>query len=143
MSKTIEEKQITEYIIDVRGTMGGSSEILNPFQDLVRNKQLKGIMLIDEKVFSSGRFAIARFKKEFDIMTIGTSTGGAAASYGYNNNAKVEDKSFSYSIRYWDFSEIFNTTGSIYPDLYVENTIDDLNNNYDRQLEVGIETLLK
>ena len=137
----VEELNIDKYILDLRGNAGGNSEILNPFQDLVRDKKLNGVLLIDSGVFSSGRFAIAKFKKEFNTLLIGTPTGGAASSYGYNNNDSVEDKSFSYSIRYWDFSEIFKSKGAIVPDIIVENTIEDLENNYDRVLKKAFEIL--
>ena len=137
----VEELNIDKYILDLRGNAGGNSEILNPFQDLVRYKKLNGVLLIDSGVFSSGRFAIAKFKKEFNTLLIGTPTGGAASSYGYNNNDSVEDKSFSYSIRYWDFSEIFKSKGAIVPDIIVENTIEDLENNYDRVLKKAFEIL--
>ena len=143
IEEKIKESHIRYYILDVRGNGGGSSEILNPFQDLVRELKLNGVMLIDNKVFSSGRFAIARFKKEFNIKTIGTPTGGAASSYGYNNNDSIEGKCFSYSIRYWDFSDIFHSPGAIFPDIYIDNTIEDINNNYDRQLECAKEAILK
>ena len=53
------ELNIDKYILDLRGNAGGNSEILNPFQDLVRDKKLNGVLLIDSGVFSSGRFAIA------------------------------------------------------------------------------------
>ena len=139
VEEIIDKLNIGNYILDLRGNKGGNSEILNPFQDLVRTKKLHGVLLIDSKVFSSGRFAIAKFKKEFNTMLIGTPTGGAASSYGYNNNDSVENKSFSYSIRYWDFKDIFNDPGSIKPDVYVDNSIEDLGNNYDRVLDYALE----
>ena len=55
------EELNVKYILDLRGNKGGNSEILNPFQDLVREKKLEGVLLIDSKVFSSGRFAVAKF----------------------------------------------------------------------------------
>ena len=141
MKDKVEELNIDKYILDLRGNAGGNSEILNPFQDFVREKKLNGVLLIDSGVFSSGRFAIAKFKKEFNTLLIGTPTGGAASSYGYNNNDSVDDKSFSYSIRYWDFKDVFNDSGSINPDIYVENSIEDLENNYDRVLEYALSYL--
>jgi hypothetical protein len=139
----IEALNTHKYILDLRGNKGGNSEILNPFQDLVREKKLEGILLIDSRVFSSGRFAVAKFKKEFNTLLVGMPTGGAASSYGYNNNDNVEDKSFSYSIRYWDFKDIFNDSGSIKPDIYVDNSINDLENNYDRMISESIKLLNK
>ncbi len=133
--------KIGQYILDVRGNAGGNSEILNSFQDLVREEKLDGVLLMDSGVFSSGRFALAKFKKEFNTLLIGTPSGGAASSYGYNNNDSVENKNFSYSIRYWDFSEIFKTSGAIIPDIIIENTIEDMEKNYDRVLLKAFEVL--
>ena len=141
IEKIVKEKGVSKYIIDVRDNEGGNSEILNPFQDFVKEKNLKGVMLINRGVFSSGRFAVARFKNNFNIPLIGEPTGGAAKSYGYNRNLKVEDKNFSVSLRLWDFSDIFEYEGAIQPDIYVPITIDDIKNNKDPQLQVAIKEL--
>ena len=143
MVKEISTKNIKKYILDVRGNTGGNSEILNPFQALVKEKGLKGVMIIDNSVFSSGRFAVARFKKDFQIPLIGEPTGGAVRSYGHVKNLNVEDKHFSVSIRYWDFSDVFGYDGSIMPDIFVPTTIEDIQNNKDKPLEVAISTLQK
>lgn len=137
----IKKHGITQYILDVRGNQGGNSEILNPFQDLVREKNLHGVLLIDNGVFSSGRFAVARFKKDFNTPLIGEATGGAAKSYGYNKNLEVEGKRFSVSIRLWDFSDIFGYEGAIQPDIFVPLTIEDIENNKDRQLDIALQVL--
>ena len=100
-------------------------------------------MIIDNGVFSSGRFAVARFKKDFQIPLIGEPTGGAVRSYGHVKNLNVEDKHFSVSIRYWDFSDVFGYDGSIMPDIFVPTTIEDIQNNKDKPLEVAISTLQK
>ncbi len=139
----IEETVTTKYILDLRGNNGGNSEILNPFQDLVKEKQLHGVLLVDGGVFSSGRFAVARFKKDFNTLLIGEPTGGAAKSYGYNEMAEVEGKKFCYSIRLWDFSEIFGYEGSIAPDVLIEKTIENIQNNTDPQLDYAIDYLTK
>lgn len=141
VKKVIEEKGINKYILDLRDNHGGDSEVLNPFQQLVRDKDLKGTLLIDNGVFSSGRFAVARFKENFGVTLIGEGTGGAAKSYGYNKNLKVEDKEFSCSIRLWDFSHIFGYEGSIQPDIYVPLTIEDFKNHVDRPLMTALDYL--
>lgn len=143
ISTEIKNKNITKYILDVRNNGGGNSEVLNPFQDLIRKTKLNGVMLINNGVFSSGRFAVARFKKEFNVTLIGQGTGGAAKSYGYNKNLEVEGKRFSCSIRLWDFSDIFGYTGSITPDIFVNVTIDDYNNKNDVVLKEAIKFLSK
>ena len=143
MAKEVKKKNIKKYILDVRGNTGGNSEILNPFQNFVKEKKLKGVMLIDNGVFSSGRIAVARFKKEFNLPLIGEPTGGAVKSYGFIENLQVEDKRFTVSKKFWNFSDIFGYEGSIIPDIYVPTKIEDLQNKYDRQLEMAICTLQK
>jgi hypothetical protein len=102
---------------------------------------MTGAMLINNAVFSSGRFAVAKFKKACGITLIGQGTGGAAKSYGYNQNLETYGKTFSCSIRLWDFSEIFGSEGSIQPDIYVERKIEDINNNVNAELNAAIEYL--
>lgn len=139
----IEKKQISNYILDLRDNTGGNSEILNPFQHLVRDKNLNGVLLINNGVFSSGRFAVARFKKEFNTPLIGKPTGGAAKSYGYTKPLEVLGKRFSASTRLWDFSNIFGYEGAIQPDVLVNETIDDLQNKKDIILETAIDHINK
>ncbi len=141
VSKEIEEKGFTQYILDVRGNSGGNSEILNPFQQLVNEKVMKGCVLIDNGVFSSGRFAVARFKKHFNATLIGQPTGGAAKSYGFTKCLEIEDKKFSVSIRLWDFSDVFGYEGAIQPDIYVKETIEDVQEQRDVVLDTAVKFL--
>lgn len=141
ITSEIENKNIEKYVLDLRNNGGGDSEILNPFQKLAREKQLEGVLIIDKGVFSSGRFAVARFKKEFNTILIGETTGGAVKSYGQCPPLELEGKHFSASQKYFDFSDVVDYEGGFKPDIYVPTTIEDLNNGYDRQLTVAIETL--
>lgn len=141
IDKVVSKYNITKYILDIKDNAGGNSEIINPLQDYIATKNLTGAMLINNGVFSSGRFAIAKFKKKFNITLIGQGTGGAAKSYGYNQNLETDGKTFSCSIRLWDFSDIFGYTGSIKPDIYVERTIEDINNHTNAELITAIKYL--
>ena len=141
VTQEIENKNIKKYILDLRHNGGGNSEILNPFQQLVKEKQLEGILIIDNGVFSTGRFAVARFKKEFNTILIGETTGGAVKSYGQCPPLELEGKHFSASQKYFDFSDVVDYEGGFRPDIYVPTTIEDINKGYDRQLTVAIETL--
>ena len=143
ITETIEENKISEYILDLRGNTGGNSEILNPFQKLVNDKNLNGVLLIDNGVFSSGRFAVARFKKEFNTPLIGEPTGGAAKSYGYTKPLEVEGKRFSASIRLWDFSKFFGYEGAIQPDILVKESIEDIQNQEDIILKTAVDYINK
>ena len=143
ISKKVKELGIEQYILDLRDNGGGNSEILNPFQDLVRKRKMQGVLLINNGVFSSGRFAVARFKREFGTTLIGEPTGGAAKSYGYALPLRVADKEFTASIRLWDFSDIFGYEGAIQPDILVEQTLQDIENGNDRVLETAMQELEK
>lgn len=141
MTKVIEKHNIKNYILDLRDNGGGNSEILNPFQTLVRDKKLNGVLLINNGVFSSGRFAVARFKKEFNTPLIGEPTGGAVKSYGYNKNLQIEDKHFSVSTRLWDFSNVFGYEGAIQPDIKIKTTIEDIQNKNDTILNSALSII--
>lgn len=143
IAEKVEKFNISQYILDLRDNRGGNSEILNPFQKLVADRKMQGVLLINNGVFSSGRFAVARFKKEFNTTIIGEPTGGAAKSYGYSLPLKVADKGFTVSIRLWDFSDIFGDEGAIQPDILVEQTLQDIEEDNDRVLEVAMNELKK
>jgi len=143
VEKEIKTKNCSKFVIDLRDNHGGDSSIIKPLIELLKKKNLTGVVIINNGVFSSGRWAVADFVKNFNSTLIGEPTGGAAASYGYNKNLSVEDKRFSVSTRYWDFSEIFKTNGTIKPDIFVPYTIKDLTDGTDSQLEEAINYVTK
>ncbi|MFQ6749853.1 MAG: hypothetical protein ACLRFR_03320 [Clostridia bacterium] len=140
IAQEIENIGISAYILDVRGNTGGNSEILNPFQTLMAEKKLKGAVLIDYKTFSSGRWAVARFKKHLNATLIGEATGGSAKSYGNNKHLEFASKKFSVSTKFFDFSDI-GYTQSFIPDIEIKPTIKDIENREDKALEVALKFL--
>ncbi len=144
IKQQIQSNNITQYILDLRGNFGGKSDIIHPLTQTIKDLGLNGALLIDNGVFSAGRWAVADFKREFNTPLIGEPTGGAAASYGNNKNLIVDGKMFSVSQRYFDLSEPFGgEKGSIQPDILVPKTIEDLKNNKDTQLLTAIDYLIK
>ena len=137
----IEKENITKFILDVRQNTGGNSEILNPFENLVKKKKLKGCVLIDNGVFSSGRIAVARFKREFDCILVGQPTGGAVCSYGNCKYFEIEGRTFSVSTTYYDYSKVFGYNGAIKPDVFVKNTIEDTMAKCDKIKDKAIKIL--
>ena len=143
IKKSVEQNKIKNYILDLRDNHGGNSEVLNPFQEYVKENNMQGVLLINNGTFSSGRHAVARFRKEFNTPMIGEGTGGAAKSYGWNKNLKVEDKSFGVSTTFFDLSDNFGEEGSIQPDIYIATTLEDIEAGRDSQLDEAIEFIKK
>ena len=137
IEEEIKKHKIENYILDVRGNTGGSSEVLNPFQELVEDKNLKGVLLIDKGTFSAGRFAVGRFRKHFNTPLIGEPTGGSAKSYGQKRKLEFEGKKFSASQKFFDFSDL-GYTDSFIPDIEVKTSIQDIENGQDKVLEIAL-----
>ena len=110
------------------------------------------VVLIDNGVFSSGRWAVIDFKREFNAQLIGEPTGGAIVSYGHLMPLALEVDP-NWTIRYTASAKKFDLrkygnfgedeTGSIQPNIYVPKTIQDLNDNCDSQLNVAIDYLVQ
>jgi len=139
VEETVQDNKLKYYILDLRNNHGGDSEIINSFQDFIKNNKMKGVILVNNGTFSSGRTAVARFKKLFNPIIIGEPTGGAIKSFGYSKHYEVEGKKFTVSVFKWDFSRIFGYTGAIQPDIPLEQTIEDLRERKDRQLDIAIK----
>lgn len=92
---------------------------------------------MNQGTFSSGRFLVVRFKDKLNATLLGTPTGGATASYGCCKRLCLDDRHFSASIRYWDFSYIFGYKGAIKPDFLIEPDIESLNQGRDGQLKLS------
>lgn len=146
MVKEIEHEtkdiKLSGYILDVRNNTGGHSEILNPLQKLFKAQKLQGAVLMNYRTFSSGRWAVARFKRDLNATLIGEATGGSAKSYGNNKHLEFADKKFSVSTKFFDFSDL-GYTQSFLPDIEVKNTVKDIENKKDKVLETALTFLSK
>lgn len=92
----VKDKKISQYILDLRDNHGGDSSIIKPLVEAVKELSLQGVVLINNGVFSSGRWAVADFKKNFNTTLIGEPTGGGAASYGECRQLEVNEKYFLF-----------------------------------------------
>ena len=152
----IESKEITQFVVDLRGNHGGNSGIIIPLIETLKELKDKSnidvVVLIDNGVFSSGRWAVADLKANFDVELIGEPTGGATVSYGHLMPLALEVNP-NWTIRYTASKKKFDLrerigfgeheTGSIQPDIYVPKTIQDMQENRDVQLETALEYLAK
>ena len=154
-----EEKNIENFIIDLRGNMGGNADYIKPLIEFLKGKKV--VTLTNNYIFSGGRWALIDLKN-IGSKFIGTEIGTTLNCFG---NIKVErpskyilpvsEKYFYYdenskSIKQIkekeDFIEFKNNIDNqkyfepqiFEPDYYVENTIEDYKNQYDRQLDSAL-----
>lgn len=146
---------IDTFIIDIRGNIGGYSELNKPLINFIKeNSNKKIICLTDYRVFSAGRFAL---KDLIDLgaTTIGEEIGTPINCYGNNSWIEVDNQYFASSSKY--FNPIIGWSASsqeefknevtdeilkpiiFKPDIYVLQTKEDYINGVDTVLEYALE----
>ena len=153
--RSIDFNNISKNIIDLRGNIGGNSELNKLLIDfLSKHKDKKLVVLTDYIISSSGSLALYDLIK-LGCVTVGEEIGTPFNSYGEqvwldigkyrfavptcyfipSMNIKISDK---YELSKLD-SKIFKPV-IFKPDYYVESTKEDFINNYDRVLEFALNT---
>ncbi len=137
----IEQKNISHYILDIRGNGGGYSEIIVPLLEYLKEKNITGVTLTDNRVFSSGVFAAYYSKEILNSTLIGQSLGQGNHFGDTVGRICVSDNTIIYSTKYFDFTDVFkkNGNGAIKPDIEVPLTFEDIQNKKDRTLQVAID----
>ena len=143
IAKEIKQKNIKNFILDVRANRGGNSEILKPLYYLIMANDLKGVVLIDNLVAGASLFFMAKLKKDGNVIFVGEHTADTCKRYGNTKHLDVENYHFTVSTKFFDISEVFGYQGAIKPDIYVPLSIEDIQNQNDRQLEAAIAYFTK
>ena len=137
-------------LLDLRKNSGGNSSIINPLISYLKDNKIKTYVLMGQKTFSSGIFAMAHCKYYLDAILLGKCAGQPTNSYGevvYDDiNGELY---FNYSIKYFDFApsvannapkeykhyveNVFDYLGAIKPDIEISENIEDYNNGVDGQ----------
>ena len=100
-----ELNNINKYIIDIRGNLGGNSNIINPLIDYLEGKEV--VTLIDEYVFSSGSFAIYDLKN-IGSKFVGTGIGSAMNHFGNISVYEIDKFKLPISYKYFYFDKECN-----------------------------------
>jgi PKD repeat protein len=136
----LEEKEVNIFVFDIRYNSGGNSEIIKPFIDSLSNSKnlpdnRKIYVCIGRKTYSSAILNAFYLKDKTNAIFIGEPTGGKPNHYGYGKYFKLPNSQFeiSYSSKY--FEMIDNDDDSLYPDIEVSKTYNDLINGLDPILE--------
>lgn len=157
------ENNTNNYIVDLRNNEGGDSLIVKPLIDYLNGKNI--VVLINEKVFSSGRMAFVELKK-IGAYAIGTDISTSLNAFG-NVPGKLEIKDLDLFVQrsstYWLYDSKLKCTGYrkdsffehfkskkellepvfLHPDLYVDLSVDDIIQNNDSQLNAALQYFKK
>lgn len=156
------KNNISKFILDLRGNMGGSTNVSIPLIDFLENKNV--VVLIDYDIFSAAAMLCSELKK-IGARFVGTDIGTTLSCFGnvevidYSDLELVIKKSYkyfyygddlNYHIYYKDtFSNFvkskdeFNKIDKVVfsPDIYSIKSIDDYKNGTDTPLETAINLL--
>lgn len=147
-------------LVDVRYNTGGSDIVVFPLIDWLKENKIKTYMLMNGSTFSSGTFAVGKFKQELNATLIGTEAGQPTRNYGNIRYEDVDGKEFTYCTRYFELTschdknapveyfkgsglEYFDYAGIIKPDIRIEQKIQDLDQGIDTQLEESLKLIEK
>ncbi len=146
VKEVIEKEKINYYIVDVRNNTGGNSELICPLYTLFKDKNMKGCILTNNSVFSSGIFAVYYAKKTLGATIIGQPLGQGNSKFGQSSGIlQVSDEiSIHFTEKYINqFAEVFKCEGAIQPDIYVPLTLEDIQAKRDATLSKAIDFIKK
>lgn len=161
----VDKENITKYIVDLRGNMGGDSRVIKPLLKFLKGKNI--VTLIDEYVFSSGRLACVELLK-IGSYFIGTDIATSLNAFS-NIPYHLDIDEFGLGVfrctKYFYFDDDFNLIQYdktnflemfknieyfesleqklFHPNEYVYKSLDDYKNGNDPQVDAAIEYLLK
>lgn len=141
MAKEIKQENIKGYILDLRNNTGGDSRILEPLRLYFTKLNLPGVLLINNKTFSSAGMAVADFKKNLSSIVVGEPAGATTKNYGDSPRIYIDDYCFSCCTKFFDYSDLFGYEGAIMPDIFVKKQIEDFRNGTDPQLDCAMHEI--
>ncbi len=135
---------VDSLIIDLRNNGGGNSSLLDSFINKISKiDKLKNniVVIIGRETFSSAILNTISLKNKCDAILIGEPTGGKPNHYGEIRFKKLPGTGLKvyYSTKY--FRIIDQNKDSIYPDIDVKITINNLFKGEDPFLEKSLEIL--
>lgn len=143
-SKKIEDNNFKKVILDFRYNGGGSSNVIEPlFDELQKNKEkynLKYYIIIGNQTFSSAILNAYEGKKRLNATLVGQPTGGNLNHYGEIKKFELpySGLSVAYSTKYFENIKDYDKD-ALYPDINVENTINDYINGIDDDVQAAIK----
>ncbi|MFA6784744.1 MAG: hypothetical protein WCR13_07595 [Sphaerochaeta sp.] len=139
----VSEKSYTKILIDLRYNSGGDSRLFEPMvkglSSLQKEKGFSLDVLIGEGTFSSALMNAVHFTMLTDCRLVGTPTGGSVNHYGEVELFTLPNSGIQvmHSTKHFVMDRSY-PAGSLQPDLMIYQTIEDLLNGIDTQVEAII-----
>lgn len=128
------------YILDLRNNFGGGCRGIYPFEDLVEEYKLLGVVLMNFNTVSAATSAVVDFKERFNTPLIGKTPATVIPHYGECDIVEIEGKKFRVSTKLISqYPKKRIKTKLIYPDIEVDLSVDDMLTKRDSQLETAIQ----
>lgn len=101
----VENNDVRNFILDIRGNLGGKSRIIEPLIVYLKNTNLNIVTLVDSLVFSSGAFVV-RNMQDLGSIFIGEGIGTTLNHFGdcYDFFLPQTNTKIRYSTKYFDLS---------------------------------------
>lgn len=137
--QSIDKNKPEKLVIDLRDNRGGSSSILEPFVNEIKNRSIndknKLFVIVGKSTFSSAILNALMLKNETKAIFVGEPTGGKPNHYGEVREFKLPNTKMrvSFSTKYFEMSK--KDTPSFIPDKIIEPSINDFINNKDLVLD--------
>lgn len=137
--KSIESNNPEKIIVDLRNNGGGSSYVLKPFLQKIKesylNKKGNFYVLIGKGTFSSALMNAIDLKRDFNTILVGEPTAGSINHYGETLSFKLPNTHATviYSTKYFEMWK--DKEGSLYPDVEIKYSVEYFKNGTDEALE--------
>ncbi|KGM94781.1 peptidase S41 [Clostridium novyi A str. 4552] len=142
---SIDKNKPQKLVIDLRDNGGGSSSMLDPLIQEIKNRNINNenrlFVIVGRKTFSSAILNAITLQNETCAKFIGEPTGGKPNHYGEVKEFKLPNSkmSISYSIKYFKTSQ--KDSDSFIPDIIIEPSINEYLKNKDSILDKIISRL--
>lgn len=136
----IDKNEVEKLVLDIRENRGGSSPILNPFIDDLKNSKLndedKLYVIIGKDTYSSAILNALDLRRKTNAYFVGEETGGQPNHYGEVEEFQLpnhKDYSVRYSTKYFNWDD--ESSDTLKPDKVIEESFESFINSKDPVLE--------
>ncbi|OON90272.1 MAG: hypothetical protein ATN32_00555 [Candidatus Epulonipiscium fishelsonii] len=140
IKQELKKNKYKKIIIDLRYNTGGNSEVISPLLKMLKDQQniqkFKVYTLIGSSTFSSAVLNTWDTKTILNSTLVGTPTGGNINHFGEVRSVQLTSLPLvmNYSTKYFNIVPNY-TKGAIYPDVKVNQLLEDYNNGIDSPVE--------